>query len=172
MPMAREAETAPGRWHRIAVRAGDAIASACTAIAACALVAIVGINGVNVAARYLFGSPFSWAEELMLFLMILGVFAGGIAITWRNQHVRIATLVERAPPAVQGPAEALAIIACIAVLAVVTAASFNLVSLLHEFDQRSDALQAPMWIPQSFVTIGLGTMAALMALRLALSRFR
>lgn len=170
--MEREAETAPGRWHGIVVRAGDAIAHACTVIAACALVAIVAINGVNVAARYLFGSPFSWAEELMLFLMILGVFAGSIAITWRNQHVRIATLVERAPPAVQGPAEALAVIACIVVLAIVTAASFTLVSLLQSFDQRSDALQAPMWIPQSFVTIGLGAMAVLMAARLALSRFR
>ena len=54
-------------------------------------------NGVNVVARYFFGSPFSWAEELMLFLMIFGVFAGGIAVTWRNQHIRIETIIERAP---------------------------------------------------------------------------
>ena len=32
----------------------------------------------------------------MLFLMILSVFAGAIAVTWRNLHIRIDTFVERA----------------------------------------------------------------------------
>ena len=50
----------------------DGIAHACLVIAALSLLCIVAINGANVVARYLFGSPFSWAEELMLFLMILG----------------------------------------------------------------------------------------------------
>ena len=159
-------------WRDAAARLGDAVAGIGIALAALALVGIVVINGVNVVARYAFGSPFSWAEELMSFLMILGVFTGGIAITWRNQHVRIGTLVERMPPAAQGFAETLAVIACIVILAIITFASFNLVSLLQSFDQRSDALQAPMWIPQSFVTIGLGVMAVLMAVRLALSRLR
>ena len=52
-------------------RCGDFLAQFCLAIAAGALICIVAINGANVVARYLFGSPFSWAEELMLFLMIL-----------------------------------------------------------------------------------------------------
>jgi TRAP-type C4-dicarboxylate transport system permease small subunit len=36
-------------------------------------------------------------------------------------------------------------------------------------DQRSDALQAPSWIPQSFVTIGLGMMALMIVARLVVS---
>jgi hypothetical protein len=44
-----------------------------------------------------------------------------------------------------------------------------LVALLQSMDQRSDALQAPSWIPQSFVTIGLGLMALMMAVRLVTS---
>ena len=30
----------------------------------------------------------------MLFLMILGVFTGAVAVTWRNLHIRIDTLIE------------------------------------------------------------------------------
>src|SRR5262249_58177585 len=105
-------------------------------LAALALVGIVAINGVNVVARYVFGSPFSWAEELMLYLMILGVFAGGIAITWRNQHVRITTIIERTPGVIQRPAQVLAVVACVVVLATVTVASDHLVSLLPAFPQR------------------------------------
>jgi TRAP-type C4-dicarboxylate transport system permease small subunit len=37
---------------------------------------------------------------------------------------------------------------------------------LQEMDQRSDALQAPSWIPQSFVTVGLTLMALMVAARL------
>ena len=70
----------------------DGIAHACLVIAALSLLCIVAINGANVVARYFFGSPFSWAEELMLFLMILGVFTGAVAVTWRNLHIRIDTL--------------------------------------------------------------------------------
>ena len=72
----------------------DGIAHACLVIAALSLLCIVAINGVNVVARYFFGSPFSWAEELMLFLMILGVFTGAVAVTWRNLHIRIDTIVD------------------------------------------------------------------------------
>jgi hypothetical protein len=84
----RENGNALRRWREVAACLGDAVAGVCLVLAALALIAVVAINGVNVVARYFFGSPFSWAEELMLFLMILGGFAGANAITWRNRHVR------------------------------------------------------------------------------------
>ena len=134
-----------------------------------ALMCIVAINGANVFVRYVFGSPFSWAEELMLFLMILGVFSGAIAITWRNIHIRIDTVVDgwrrrpdawcrcwrfaylhRRPQRRDGRELS-------AGVAVAT------------MDQRSDALNAPSWIPQSFVTVGLGLMAVMMAVKLVIS---
>jgi C4-dicarboxylate transporter, DctQ subunit len=144
----------------------DGLSHACLVIAAIALLGIVLINGANVVARYFFGSPFSWAEELMLFLMILGVFSGAVAVTWRNIHIRIDTLVERLPPAIRGVVTVLASIASITIMAIVVVASSQLVALLQEMDQRSDALQAPSWIPQSFVTVGLTLMALMVAARL------
>ncbi len=151
------------------IRLCDGIAHACLVIAALSLLCIVAINGANVVARYFFGRPFSWAEELMLFLMIFGVFSGAVAVTWRNLHIRIDTLVERLPPPIRRATMLVASLASIAVLGVVMVASFRLVSLLQSMDQRSDALNAPSWLPQSFVTIGLGLMALMMLARIAVS---
>ena len=147
----------------------DGIAHACLVIAALSLLCIVVINGANVVARYFFGRAFSWAEELMLYLMILGVFSGAIAVTWRNLHIRIDTLVERIPPAMRRVVTVVVSLASIGIITVVTVASFRLVALLQSMDQRSDALHAPSWIPQSFVTAGLGLMALMMVARLLIS---
>jgi TRAP-type C4-dicarboxylate transport system permease small subunit len=54
---------------------------------------------------------------------------------------------------------------------VVTVASYRIVSLLYSFDQRSDALELPSWIPQSFVTVGLGLMAVVIAIKLLMALF-
>jgi TRAP-type C4-dicarboxylate transport system permease small subunit len=151
------------------IRLCDGIAHACLVIAALSLLCIVAINGANVVARYLFGRAFSWAEELMLFLMILGVFSGAVAVTWRNLHIRIDTLVERLPPPIRRATMLIASLASIAILTAVMVASFRLVSLLQSMDQRTDALNAPSWLPQSFVTIGLGLMALMMLARIVAS---
>src|SRR5258708_16224730 len=113
----------------------DGIAHICVVIAGLALLCIVAINGANVVARYFFGSPFSWAEELMLFLMILGVFTGAVAVTWRNLHIRIDTLVDRLPPTLRRAVSVIATLASVAILMIVMVASFRLVSLLQSMAQ-------------------------------------
>ena len=157
-----------GGLQRIVDRIGDGLANICLAIAGMALIIIVAINGANVVARYLFRTPFSWAEELMLFLMILSVFAGAITVTWRNLHIRIDTFVDRMPPAARRAALAIGSLVSIAIIAVLTFHSGRIVLLLQMLDQRSDALNAPSWVPQSFVTIGLGTMALIIAVKLVM----
>jgi C4-dicarboxylate transporter DctQ subunit len=147
----------------------EGLTQVCLAIAGASLLCIVAINGANVIGRYVFRKPFAWAEELMLFLMILSVFAGGIAITWRNMHIRIDTLVERASPLTQLMIQVFAVGVAIAVLLTIVSESYGVVSRLYRFDFRTDALDAPMWIPQSFVTVGLTLMAMLMAIRLITS---
>ena len=157
------------RLQGIVDRVGDGLANVCLAIAGVALLCIVAINGANVVARYVLRAPFSWSEELMLFLMILSVFAGAIAVTWRNLHIRIDTFVERMPPTARRITLAIGSLVSILVIAIVTFHSGRIVSLLRELDQRSDALGSPSWIPQSFATIGLGTIALIIAVKLAMS---
>lgn len=160
-----------GRWALVD-RCGDLLTKLCLIVAAAALLCIVAINGANVVARYIFGSPFSWAEELMLFLMILSVFAGAIAVTWRNMHIRIDTFIDLAPPAVRKAAMTIGATVSIVAIAVIVQASWHIVSLLRQLDQRSDALDIPSWIPQSFLTIGLAVIALLMAIRTIMALLR
>jgi C4-dicarboxylate transporter DctQ subunit len=166
-------DTGDGRRQSALVdRLGDRLARGCLSIAAAALLAIVTINGANVLARYVFISPFSWAEELMLFLMILSVFSGAIAVTWRNIHIRIDTFIDLAPRNVRHAAMAIGTLVSVTAIAIIVYASANIVSLLRQIDQRSDALDLPSWIPQSFLTIGLAIVALLMAVRTVLTIIR
>ncbi len=146
-------------------RCGDLVAQSCLAVAAAALLGVVAINGANVIARYVFVSPFSWAEELMLFLMILSVFSGAIAITWRSMHIRIDTFIDLAPRLVRQAALAIGALVSIAAILTIVFASARIVSILYQLDQRSDALDLPSWIPQSFLTIGLAVTALMIAVR-------
>jgi len=150
-------------------RVGEGLTQFVLGIAGASLLGIVVVNGANVVARYLVRSPFPWAEELMLFMMILAVFAAAIAVTWRNLHIRIDTFVDRASPAVGRIAFAVGTIVSIAAIMTVVVSSFRVVVLLYELDQHSDALAVPSWIPQSFVPIGLGTIALIMGIKLLLA---
>lgn len=154
------------------VRLGDAVCRVCLVVAAIALLAIVAINVANVTGRYLFGSPFSWAEESMLFLMILVVFTAAPVAAWRNQHIRIETLIDHTDPMIRRSLIVIASVVAIAIVAIVAAAGYRIVSMLYLFDQRSDALHLPMWIPQAFLVGGLALTAAMIAAALFSGRLR
>ncbi|MBL8586276.1 MAG: TRAP transporter small permease [Bradyrhizobiaceae bacterium] len=153
-------------------RIGDAVSRICLTIAAVALLGIVVINGANVIGRYVFGSPFSWAEELMLFLMVLVVFAGAPAVAWRNMHIRIDAIIDRASPIVRRAIVAIASLISVVILLIVAFAGSYIVTMLYAFDQRSDALHLPVWIPQSFLTGGLALTAILIVAAEITSRSR
>jgi TRAP-type C4-dicarboxylate transport system permease small subunit len=148
-------------------RLGDAVAQLCVVVAAVALLVIVALNGANVVGRYFLGSPISWAEEVMLFLMVLIVFAASAAVTWRRQHIGIDLFVDWLPPVLKRAATFATGLVAVLVLGLITYGSFEIVSTLYGFDQRSDALELPVWIPQSFVTVGLALMAVMLILRFA-----
>ena len=157
----------PARQAGPVERLGEFIAVACMALAAVALGVIVALNGVNVVGRYFFNRPIPWAEELMLFLMVFIVFAGTATVTWRQLHIRIDVVASRLPAAARQWTHVLVTATSVLVLATIAWAGFTTVSMLYAFDQRSDALNVPMWIPQSFVAGGMALNAALLILRLA-----
>src|SRR5262245_14393650 len=82
-----------GRLERV----GDLVAVAASRIAAAALAVVVAINAANVAGRYLFHAPIIWAEEAMVYLMIVTVFFAAITVTWRNIHIRIDVFLKYVP---------------------------------------------------------------------------
>lgn len=164
----RTADTQPelSPFRRLLIRFGDLLAQLCLIAAAACLFAIVAINGANVVFRYVLSSAWSWAEEAMLFLMVLMVFAGAVAASWRGAHLALDMLLERLPEALRRAAILVMALLSVTVLAVLTVSSFKVVSLLYRFGQKSAAMEFPMWIAQGCVCVGFALIALMIVLRL------
>jgi TRAP-type C4-dicarboxylate transport system permease small subunit len=145
---------------------GDFIAKVLLSIAASALFAIIALNGVNIALRYSVGLAFSWAEEVLLYLMILMIFAGATTAAWLGVHIQLDMLLRQMPLRLQQLCITLTGILSIGLLLFLSASSYQVVSAMFRFSQRSVALELPMWIPQGCVTTGFVLMALMTGLRL------
>ena len=154
------------RYRRTLLLIGARIADLGLWAGAAALLAIVALNAVNIVLRYFFRAPLSWAEEAMLYLMIFGVYVGAISVAWQQAHIRIDAVLDFAPPARRKVLEIVSTLVLAAVLVPVVLASFRVVSLLFDFDQRSDALHLPMWIAQSVVPVSLLLIVVMSLLRI------
>jgi C4-dicarboxylate transporter DctQ subunit len=155
----------PPHYQRYLFWLGTRIADIGLWTGAAALLAIVALNAVNIVLRYFFRNPLSWAEEAMLYLMIFGVYVGAISVAWQQAHIRIDAILDFAPPTRRKVLEIVSTGVLAAVLIPVVFASFRVVSLLFDFDQRSDALHLPMWIAQSVVPISLLLIIVMSVLR-------
>lgn len=139
-------------------------------IAAAALLAIVVLNGVNIVLRYFFFAALPWAEEAMMFLMILGVYAGAVSVAWYQAHIRIDAFLNMAPLAYRRALDIASTIVMVAILVPVMLASYRVVDMLFDFNQRSDALHMPIWIPQAVVPIAMLLIVVMALLRTFIPR--
>jgi len=123
------------------------------------LIAIVAINAANVVGRYLFSAPIAWAEEVMLYLMFGAVFLCNPAVTWDGAHIRMDVVARALPSGIRRALEAIADVVSFAVAALLVYATAPIVLQLFEFDQRSDAANVPMALPQGTIPLGFALAA-------------
>lgn len=140
--------------------------SAIRAIATATLLAAVALNIANVVGRYFLDAPIAWAEEVMLFLQVGVVFLCAVAVSHEGRHIRMDVVLELLPPLPRRVLTYLAGVAEIAVAVAVTWLAAPLVRMLWEFDQRSQAADLPLWIPQGLVPLGFALIALVTAARL------
>lgn len=136
------------------------------AAAAICLIASVTINFANIIGRYFFSISIPWAEEIMLFLMVGCVFTGCCAVAWEGRQIRMDVLVNSLPPKLRDLVNLLSELVMIAAAAAVTLFAWPVINQLAAFDERSQAADFPLVIPQSMVPIGYTLMALLVAIRL------
>ncbi|HKT18748.1 MAG TPA: TRAP transporter small permease [Stellaceae bacterium] len=134
------------------------------------LISSVAINFANIVGRYAFSQSFTWAIEIILFLMVGAVFTGCCAVAWENRHIRMDVFLRILPPRIGGLLALLSDLVLIATAALVAAFSYPVISQLAAFDERSAAANFPMVIPQAMVPIGYSLMAILVAIRLLTGR--
>ena len=134
--------------------------------AAVFLMASVGINFINIIGRYFFSVSLPWAEEMMLFLMVGCVFTGCCAVAWEGRQIRMDVVLAVLPPKLRELINVLSELVMIAAAAAVTVFAWPVITQLAEFDERSQAANFPLVVPQTMVPIGYTLMALLVAVRL------
>src|SRR5271156_1753684 len=130
------------------------------------LLASVAINFVNIIGRYFFSVSIPWAEEIMLFLMVGCVFTGCCAVAWEGRQIRMDVVVGMLPVKIRTLLALFSELVLIATAAAVTAFAYPVITQLAEFDERSQAANFPLVIPQAMVPIGYTLMAFFVAMRL------
>jgi len=129
----------------------------------------VALNAANIVGRYVFLRPIASAEEIMLFLLVGTVFLGNAIVGFEGKQLRMDVILHALSPGLRRALDAAADLTMIAVCVILIVLGWPAVQMLAEFDQRSQAAEIPMVIPQALVPIGLGLNAFLVGVRLIAS---
>jgi TRAP-type C4-dicarboxylate transport system permease small subunit len=130
------------------------------------LIVAVALNFANIIGRYVLNAPIASAEEVMLFLLVAVVFLGNSVVSWEGKQIRMDVFLHVLPSALRRWLEFIADLAVIAVSLVLIGLAWPVIHMLAEFDQRSQAADVPLYIPQALIPIGLGLTAILTVARL------
>src|SRR5580698_7172639 len=139
-------------------------------VAGICLIGSVAINFANIIGRYFFSISIPWAEEIMLFLMVGCVFTGCCAVAWEGRQIRMDVVLGMLPPQLREFFNVLGELVMIATAAAVTIFAWPVITQLAAFDERSQAANFPLVIPQAMVPIGYSLMGLLVAVRLLTPR--
>ena len=150
------------------LRGANAVMAVVRVVAGLLLIASVAINFANIIGRYFFSVSLQWAEEVMLFLMVGCVFLGTGLVGWAGRQIRMDVIVSLLPTPARRALELLAELVTIGVSLVLAVFAWPVIHMLAQFDQRSQAANIPLVIPQAMVPLGLTLMALLVAMRLVL----
>ena len=133
------------------------------------MLAAVALNAANIAGRYVFFRPIESAEEIMLFLLVGTVFLGNAIVGFEGKQLRMDVIIHALPRGLRRACDLAADVTMIAVCVFLIVLGWPAVQMLAEFDQRSEAAEIPLVIPQALVPIGLGLNALLVGVRLIAS---
>ena len=142
------------------------LAAAALVLSAISLLVAVALNFANIVGRYVFFSPIASAEEVMLFLFVGTVFLGNSVVGWEGKQIRMDVFLHALPPTLAARLDVFADLAVIAVSMILIVVGWPAIQMLAEFDQRSQAADIPLVLPQALVPIGLGLNALFVAARL------
>jgi TRAP-type C4-dicarboxylate transport system permease small subunit len=125
-------------------------------ISAVLLIIAIVVNCANVIGRYVFSYPFAAAEEIMLFLLVAIVFFGNSVVAFQGRQIRMDIFLLALPTRVRRWIDIISDIVALAVSALLIAFGWPVITMLAEFDQRSQAADLPLVVPQSAIPVGLG----------------
>ena len=132
----------------------------------CLMLVGVAISFSNVVARYLFGHAIYWAEEVLVFLAIWGVFIGMAAAAYERAHLNMdlfSNSISGRVKLVLNAAMTATLLACCGFMLV---QSWQVVSLFYQSGVVSVSAGVPKWIPHSAILAGFALTAIAVLIRL------
>jgi C4-dicarboxylate transporter DctQ subunit len=135
-------------------------------VTAVLLLGAVILNFANIVGRYVFFRPIASAEEVMLFLLVGIVLLGNSVVGWEGKQIRMDVVLAMLPAGLRRWLEVLADLTAIAVSVALIVLGWPVIDMLAEFDQRSQAADIPLAVPQALIPLGLALAAVLIAARL------
>ncbi len=140
-------------------------------IAAVVLLLSLVLNFCNVVGRYFFSAPIEWAEEVMLFLMVAIVFMGASYVSWKGRQIAMDLLIAQLPPGPRKVANLFAMTVEVVAPLWIAWLATPVILTLWSFDQRSQAADIPLAIPQALIPVGFVMIAFATLVRILLSLF-
>ena len=124
------------------------------------LLAAILINISNVVGRYVFNAPVSWAEEVMSYMIIWGVFIAVSAVTYQGLHLKMDLLVMNlhgwGARLLGGLTVTLIVVCAIFVMR----QSFQVLELYSMTGETSMGARVPLVFPHAALLVGFFFMAA------------
>jgi TRAP-type C4-dicarboxylate transport system permease small subunit len=130
------------------------------------LLIAIALNFANIIGRYIFSAPINLAEEVMLFLLVAVVFLGSSVVSWEGRQIRMDVFLHMLPATTRHWLEVLSDLVTIGVSLALVWFAWPVISMLVEFDQRSQTANVPLFVPQALIPIGLALTALLTVARL------
>lgn len=131
------------------------------------MLADVALNGANVIGRYVFGKPIFWAEEVMVYLSIWGVFIGMIPVAYKGEHLCMdlfsAHLKGNPKKVLEGVIGAVLVICCV----YTAAQSLTIVQMFAATGAVTTAAGLPKSVPHFALLLGFGLTAVAAIARIA-----
>ncbi len=134
------------------------------ALGAVLVVFTLGITGYSVFQRYVLGTPLTWTDELSGFLVVAIVMLGAAETLRKGEHISVDLLSSKATGKLKTGVQLWGFAATSFVAAILLLSAWAAVEFSWNIGVYSDGyLEAPLWIPQSFMLVG-GGLLLLMAL--------
>jgi C4-dicarboxylate transporter DctQ subunit len=109
---------------------------------------------INVVLRYVFDSGIIWAEEMTRYTMLWTVFVGAGVVTREGTHVSMEAFFNLWPAKLQRIGFLAINLFCIATITIIVYFGIDMVRLVVETDQISEAAFLPMWIIYGAFPVG------------------
>jgi TRAP-type C4-dicarboxylate transport system permease small subunit len=129
------------------------------------LLAAIAINVANVVGRYVFSRPVDWAEEVLIYMIVWGVFISLGSITYQGLHLRMDLLVLSVKGWFRtflGGLTAVLMLACAIFMMFQT---WTILQLYYASGETSMGAKIPLLYPHTALLVGFAGLAVAVVIR-------